>query len=139
MPTSAEILLRQQYEALQAFDRLLFAEHACLLQAQVSQLPDITAQKTAQLAALEALEQRRVLAFAEDAAASASPLWQQVQTLARQVAEANQRNGAMILALSRSTEGALHILRGTDDSAALYGAQGLGQTQGTASRLVASA
>ena len=139
MLTSAETLLRQQYEALQAFDRLLFAEHACLLQAQVSQLPDITAQKTAQLAALEALEQRRVLAFAEDAAASASPLWQQVQTLARQVAEANQRNGAMILALSRSTEGALHILRGTDDSAALYGAQGLGQTQGATSRLVTSA
>ncbi|MGC9184960.1 MAG: flagella synthesis protein FlgN [Thiomonas sp.] len=139
MSTPAESILRQQLDALQAFDRLLVAEHACLLQAGVDQLPALTEQKTAQLAALEAIEQQRQAAFREDAAAGASALWAQVQALAKQVSQANQRNGAMIMALTRNTEGALHILRGTADGLGLYGAQGLGQAGCAAARLLVSA
>ncbi|OYV34278.1 MAG: flagellar biosynthesis protein FlgN, partial [Thiomonas sp. 20-64-5] len=39
MASPAEDILRQQFEMLQTFDRLLVAEHACLLQAAVDQLP----------------------------------------------------------------------------------------------------
>lgn len=139
MSASAESILRQQLDALQTFDRLLIAEHACLLQAGVDQLPALTEQKTAQLAVLEAIEQQRQAAFREDAAAGASALWVQVQALAKQVSQANQRNGAMIMALTRNTEGALHILRGTSDGLGLYGAQGQGQAGGAAARLLVSA
>lgn len=139
MPPSADVILREQLDKLQAFDRLLVAEHACLLQAAVDQLSELTAQKTARLDELEALERQRVTAFHQDAAASTSAVWAQVQALAKQVAQANQRNGAMILALVRNTEGALHILRGTSDDAVLYGAQGQGQAGGAAARLLVSA
>jgi len=139
MSSPAENILRQQLDALQTFDRLLVAEHACLLQAGVDQLPALTEQKTAHLAALERIEQQRQAAFRQDAAAGASALWAQVQALAKQVSEANQRNGAMINALTRNTEGALHILLGTAQGAGLYGAQGLGQAGGAAARLLVSA
>lgn len=138
MSSPVEAILRQQFDALQAFDRLLAAEHACLLQAGVDQLPALTEQKTAHLAALEAVEQQRQAAFRQDAAASRSALWAQVQTLAKQASQANQRNGAMIMALARNTEGALHILRGASDGVGLYGAQGQGQAGGAAPRLLAS-
>ncbi|MDD4887329.1 MAG: flagellar export chaperone FlgN [Thiomonas sp.] len=140
MSSPAEAILRQQLDALQAFDRLLVAEHACLLQAGVDQLPALTEQKTAQLAALEAIEQQRQAAFRQDTAAGTRALWAQVQTLAKQVSHANQRNGAMITALTRNTEGALHILRGASEEVGLYGAQGQGQQAGgPAARLLASA
>ena len=139
MSPTAEAILRLQLDSLQAFDRLLVAEHACLLQAAVDRLPGLTMQKTAQIEELETLEQQRVAAFHQDAAAGSSALWAQVQALAKQVSEANQRNGAMIMALARNTEGALHILRGTSDEAVLYGAQGQGQAGGAAARLLVSA
>ena len=139
MQPTVEELLRQQLERLQAFDRLLVSEHACLLQAAIAQLPGLTEQKTAQLAELELLEQQRLAAFQHDNAASNSALWGQVQTLAKQVSLANQRNGAMIMALARNTEGALHLLRGTSDDLGLYGAQGQGQAGGAAARLLVSA
>ena len=131
MPQSVEALVealfRLQLDKLQAFHRLLLQEHACLLRAAADELPALTEQKNTLLAEIDAIERERMAQFDTQPEAPASPLWGSVQTLARQVAEANRRNGAMISALVRSTEGALQILRGNPDGVDLYGAHGQGQ------------
>ncbi|MGE0072530.1 MAG: flagellar export chaperone FlgN [Thiomonas sp.] len=137
MSTPLSALLDEQLRKLQALQRLLAAEHDCLLHAAADRLAALAAEKTASFAELDAIEQRRQAAFAQDTQAAQSPLWLQVQELARQVAAANQRNGAMIQALLRHVEGGLHILRGTAEADTLYGAQG--QRIGSASRRLVSA
>lgn len=139
MPQTVDGLLRQQLDRLQALDRLLVEEHACLLKAAADQLPALTERKNALMAELETLERERVIAFADTAGASTLATWASVQTLARQVVEANQRNGVMIAALVRSTEGALQILRGNPDGVDLYGSHGQGQSGSGSARLLVSA
>lgn len=139
MPQVVEDILRLQFDKLQAFDRLLVTEHACLLQAAVDQLPALSEQKTALIAEIESIEQDRINAFHQDVNASSSPAWASVQRLAKQVSDANQRNGSMIMALMRNTEGALQILRGTTGEVDLYGAHGQGQAGSAAARLQVSA
>ncbi|MBN8745232.1 MAG: flagellar protein FlgN [Thiomonas arsenitoxydans] len=142
MSQSVDSLLRLQLDKLQAFDRLLIEEHACLLRAATDQLPALTERKNSLLAEIDALERERIVQFGaltEAGATSAPPLWSAVQTLARSIAEANQRNGAMISALVRSTEGALQILRGNAEGVDLYGAHGQGQPGSGPVRLQVSA
>lgn len=139
MPQTVDGLLRQQLDRLQALDRLLAEEHACLLKAAADQLPALTERKNALMAELETLERERVIAFADTAGATTLAAWASVQTMARQVAEANQRNGVMIAALVRSTEGALQILRGNPDGVDLYGSHGQGQSGSGSGRLLVSA
>ncbi|WP_298290842.1 flagella synthesis protein FlgN [Thiomonas sp.] len=124
MSTPLSVLLDAQLHKLQALDRLLATEHDCLLHAAAERLDALAAEKTALFAELDAIERQRQAAFAQDALAAQAPLWPQVRQLARQVATANQRNGAMIQALLRHVEGGLHILRGTSEADTLYGAQG---------------
>lgn len=139
MSQTIDSLLHQQFERLHALDRLLMEEHACLLQAAADRLPELTERKNALMAELETLERDRLRQFAAVADAAASASWGQVQALARQVAAANQRNGVMISALVRSTEGALQILRGVPDSVDLYGSHGQGQSGSGSARLLVSA
>jgi flagella synthesis protein FlgN len=139
MQQSVDSLLRLQLDKLQAFDRLLIEEHACLLRAAADQLPALTEQKNSLLAEIDALERERIVQFGAQAEAAINPLWSAVQTLARSIAEANQRNGAMISALVRSTEGALQILRGNAEGVDLYGAHGQGQPGSGPVRLQVSA
>ncbi|WP_079415172.1 flagella synthesis protein FlgN [Thiomonas intermedia] len=139
MPQTVDDLLRHQLDRLQALDRLLAEEHACLLKAAADQLPALTERKNALMAELETLERERVIAFADTAGATTRAAWASVQTMARQVAEANQRNGVMIAALVRSTEGALQILRGDPDGVDLYGSHGQGQSGSGSARLLVSA
>ena len=140
MPQTVDGLLRQQLDRLQALDRLLAEEHVCLLKAAADQLPALTERKNALMAELETLERERVIALADTAGATTPRAsWASVQTMARQVAEANQRNGVMIAALVRSTEGALQILRGNPDGVDLYGSHGQGQSGSGSARLLVSA
>lgn len=139
MQQSVDSLLRLQLDKLQAFDRLLIEEHACLLRAAADQLSALTERKNSLLAEIDALERERIVQFGAQTEAVANPLWSAVQTLARSIAEANQRNGAMISALVRSTEGALQILRGNAESVDLYGAHGQGQPGSGPVRLQVSA
>lgn len=139
MQQSVDSLLRLQLDKLQAFDRLLIEEHACLLRAAADQLPALTEQKNSLLAEIDALERERIMQFGAQTEAVINPLWSAVQTLARSIAEANQRNGAMISALVRSTEGALQILRGNAEGVDLYGAHGQGQPGSGPVRLQVSA
>lgn len=139
MATETEHLLQEQLAALQALAGVLAAEHDCLLRAAIDQLPIWTEQKTAWISVLQALEQKRLTQWDQNAAAHAPTLWNAVQTLAQQVAQANGRNGMMISALMRNTEGALHILRGTADQPGLYGVQGRGQAGAAGPRLLVSA
>ncbi len=94
---------------------LLQTEHAALLRADALALPELAARKTELFQALQSLQPGGE-ATADDPA--------DVRELARQVAADNQRNGAMIAALLRHTEGALQVLRGAADAAAVYGPQG---------------
>jgi flagella synthesis protein FlgN len=139
MATETEHLLQEQLTALQALAGVLAAEHDCLLRAAVDQLPACTEQKTAWLSVLQALEQKRLAQWNQDAAAHAPTLWNAVQALAQQVAQANGRNGVMISALMRNTESALHLLCGTAEQPGLYGAHGQGHASTAGPRLLVSA
>lgn len=136
-------VLAQMRDALQALDELLAAEHDCLLHARIDALTALTERKTALLGQVAALEQQRTALLRQDATAAGSALWTQVQALAKRVVEANSRNGAMIQALLRNTEGALHVLlqtlRGSADQPGLYGAHGQGQSGSAAGRWQVSA
>ena len=140
MPQSLDDLLRQELESLQSLAALLEQEHDCLLKAAADQLPALTEQKNTLMTRLDSLEsERQRLLHGDKAAAEGSPMWASVQARARQVAEANQRNGVMISALVRSTEGALQILRGDPDGVDLYGSHGQGQSGSGSARLLVSA
>ena len=62
MPQTVDGLLRQQLDRLQALDRLLAEEHACLLKAAADQLPALTERKNALMAELETLERVKIVA-----------------------------------------------------------------------------
>lgn len=132
-------LLAQQRACLETFRAILESEHQSLLRADVGDLQAVAERKAELFAQIEELESRRVAVFAQNAAADRRPDWSAVRALAEQVAQANQRNGAMIMALLGSTDGALQILRGVAGTGNFYGPQGRPAMGGGASRPLANA
>ena len=96
-----------------------------MLAGQPLQLPDLAARKSALCAELDRLQ-------AGDAAAAP-----QLRALLKAVAEANARNGQVVAAMIRNTQGALDILRGASGAAATYGPHG--ESARTVSRPLGSA
>ena len=133
----ADVLARQR-ACLESLREVLEAEHRALLAADAGALPALADGKTRLFSEIEALEARRRDSFGA-AAVKARADWTLVRSLADDVARANQRNGAMISALVRSTEGALQILRGNAEGVDLYGAHGQGQPGSGPVRLQVSA
>ncbi len=117
-------------ELLEQLAQLLEEEFEALLQSHdAGRIEQLAAGKSALCAQIDALQPQA----ADDAARL-----QRVRALAQAVAQANQRNGAMLAALIRNTRGALDVLRGTDKSGAVYGPQGR-TLDGTAAKPLGSA
>ncbi len=120
----ADAVQRQQ-QLLGELGQLLQHELDALLAGQPLQLPDLAARKSALCTELERLQ-------VGDAAASP-----QLHALLKAVAEANARNGQVVAAMIRNTQGALDILRGAAGAVATYGPRG--ESSRTVSRPLGSA
>ncbi len=107
----AEQLLRQRH-LLEQLGQVLQDELDSMLAGKPLALPDLAARKSALCAELEQLQQ---------GAEAAAP---QLRALLQAVAEANARNGQVVSAMIRNTQGALDILRGVGGAAATYGPHG---------------
>lgn len=130
LPSAERALAQNRREVLTALRDLLQIEHAALLRADALALPELATRKVELLQALaSSLPDGRVVA--EDA--------DDLRALAQQVANDNQRNGAMIAALLRHTEGALQVLRGVADAPGVYGPQGQAATVGGSVRAIGRA
>ena len=137
---AVQAVLETQRARLDALHALLQSEQEALLRADAMSLPEIAERKTVLFGELQALETQRLALFAAQGPSSAlDAAWQPVRTLAQAVAADNQRNGAMIAALIRNTEGALQVLRGAADAAAVYSAKGYSAAASGSSRPLASA
>ena len=103
-------------DLLEQLAQLLEEEFATLLQVHdARRIEELASRKSALCAAIEALQPQ---------AGDDPEQLLRVRELAQAVAQANQRNGAMLAALIRNTRGALDVLRGADAKAAVYGPQG---------------
>lgn len=117
---SADALLQRERELLAEVAGVLQREHAALLAAEVASLPAFAEDKARICAELEDIERQLAAAgSAQDPARRDG-----IRELARQVAEANLRNGVVVSALMRNTQGALDILRGIPGAPPLYGPGG---------------
>ena len=112
-----------QRALLEELARILQSELDAMLAGQPLQLPELAARKSALCAELE-----RRGADGADA---------ELRELLQAVAQANARNGAIIAAMIRNTQGALDILRGAVGGGDLYDPRG--QARSSSSRPLGSA
>ena len=112
-----------QRALLEELTRILQSELDAMLAGQPLQLPELAARKSALCAELE-----RRGADGADA---------ELRELLQAVAQANARNGAIIAAMIRNTQGALDILRGAVGGGDLYDPRG--QSRSSSSRPLGSA
>ncbi len=112
-----------QRALLEELARILQGELDAMLAGQPLQLPELAARKSALCAELE-----RRGADGADA---------ELRELLQAVAQANARNGAIIAAMIRNTQGALDILRGAVGGGDLYDPRG--QARSSSSRPLGSA
>ena len=115
-----------QRALLEELARILQSELDAMLAGQPLQLPELAARKSALCAELE----RRGADGADGADA-------ELRELLQAVAQANARNGAIIAAMIRNTQGALDILRGAVGGGDLYDPRG--QARSSSSRPLGSA
>ena len=108
---------------LEELARILQSELDAMLAGQPLQLPELAARKSALCAELE-----RQGAGGADA---------ELRELLQAVAQANARNGAIVAAMIRNTQGALDILRGAVGGSDLYDPRG--QSRSSSSRPLGSA
>ncbi len=116
-------------DALEQLLQLLQTELDTLLQHHdASRIEQLAARKSELCARIDALQQR---------SAPEVPDAPRLRDLAREVAQANQRNGAVLAALIRNTQGALNVLRGAAgaDRGEVYGPRGRSVAAGTAKPL----
>ena len=129
-PSETPTAAARAIELLEQLAQLLEEEFDTLLRAHdARRIEQLAARKSGLCSQIEALQPQA----ADDAARL-----QRVRELAQAVAQANQRNGAMLAALIRNTRGALDVLRGTDKTGAVYGPQGR-TLDGTAAKPLGSA
>lgn len=131
-PDHLDRLLLEQQRLLEQVGQILQSELDALLGGSIDQLPDLAARKTSLCAEIDRLEQARI--GLPDAPAQArqagsgdgAERTRKIRELTQAVAQANQRNGLVVSALLRNTQGALDILRGIPNpgSAAVYGPYG---------------
>ena len=113
-PQGAEAARAQrQRDLLEQLGQVLQGELDAMLAGQALQLPDLAARKSALCTELEQLQ--------TEAAAAAAP---DLRALLEAVAQANARNGQIVAAMIRNTQGALDILRGAVGGAPTYGPRG---------------
>jgi flagella synthesis protein FlgN len=119
---ASDPLLQGQQERLEALAALLQTELDLLLAGDPGALPELAQRKSALCAEVEALERQR----AQRAPRADDARGRRLRELTQAVAQANQRNGVVIAALIRNTQGALDILRGVTpgESGAIYGRGG---------------
>lgn len=117
-------------ELLEQLVRLLQDELDTLVQAHdASRIEDIAARKGALCQRIEALQGPSNPSDPEQA--------RRLRELTREVAQANQRNGAVVAALIRNTRGALDVLRAMPgaEAAEVYGPRGRSLGSGPAKPL----
>ncbi len=132
-----ERALQAQQSLLERLDALLQLELDALVGGDAGLLPSLADEKTALCVQLEQCEQARLLACGGMTDARS----EQVRELTQRVAQANQRNGAVVATLMRNAQGALAILRGIPltDGGSVYGPRGQAATASSATKPLASA
>ena len=134
-PDQLDRLLLEQQGLLEQVGQILQSELDALLGGSIDQLPDLAARKTSLCAEIDRLEQARIglsgMSAASAQARQAGPgdgaeRSRKIRELTQAVAQANRRNGLVVSALLRNTQGALDILRGIPNpgGAAVYGPYG---------------
>ncbi|MDE2256054.1 MAG: flagellar protein FlgN [Betaproteobacteria bacterium] len=128
-PEAFDRILLAQQDLLGRLQQMLQTELEALLAGDVEHLHGLAAGKMDVFAELRALEQQRLERAGQRSAAMAvgeADRMRKVQELGRAVVQANQRNGLIVSALIRNTQGALDILRGigADNAAGVYGPAG---------------
>jgi flagella synthesis protein FlgN len=153
MHEQLDAILQSQQQLLQSIGQILQTELEALLAGDAAQLPDLAMRKIAICAELDHLEQSRARLTGQFEAihalnrttatiASEATRPNEIRELAKAVAQANQRNGLVVSALIRNTQGALDILRGisaADAAAGVYGPYGQAPSGHQASKPLASA
>lgn len=132
-----ERVLHEQQGLLERLDALLQLELDALVAGDAGLLPSLAEEKTALCAQLEQCEQARMRASGGQADARS----EQLRELTRRVAQANQRNGAVVATLMRNAQGALAILRGIPQAAggSMYGPRGQSAAGSSSTKPLASA
>ena len=150
-PDHLDQLLLEQQRLLEQVGQILQSELDALLGGSIDQLPDLAARKTNLCAEIDRLEQARIGLLGTSAAAFAQARQagpgdgteraRKIRALTQAVAQANQRNGLVVSALLRNTQGALDILRGMPHpgSATVYGPYGQALAGHQSSKPLASA
>jgi flagellar biosynthesis/type III secretory pathway chaperone len=112
-----------QRALLEELARILQGELDAMLAGQPLQLPELAARKSALCAELERL--------------GTDALGDELRGLLKEVARANARNGAIVAAMIRNTQGAIDILRGAVGGGDVYDPRG--QSRSPSSRPLGSA
>ncbi|MBW4048219.1 MAG: flagellar protein FlgN [Proteobacteria bacterium] len=128
-PEAFDRILLAQQDLLGRLQQMLQTELEALLAGDVENLHGLAAGKMDVFAELRALEQQRLERVGQRSAAMSveeADRMRKIQELGRAVVQANQRNGMIVSALIRNTQGALDILRGisADTAAGVYGPAG---------------
>ena len=148
-------LLQAEFEALEAFSRLLTEENTHLEVRDADSLPGVAKRKSAVIAQLGALGDQRNLwllahGYAEDQAGveswladkttpkNAKTLWQSLLQTARQSRDLNQLNSQLLNQQLQTTSEALAILTREASRQSLYGSDGQPQAL-TGNRVIDSA
>ena len=139
MPDAVELerVLREQQGLLERLEGLLERELQALTAGESDRLPALADEKTSLCAQLEALEQERQRA----SEGVVDERHAQVRALTQRVAQANQRNGAVVSTLMRNAQGALAILRGIPQGSggSVYGPRGQTAAGSSSTKPLASA
>jgi flagella synthesis protein FlgN len=114
---------QEQRALLEELARILQGELDAMLAGQPLQLPELAARKSALCAQLERV--------------GTDALSDELRTLLKDVAQANARNGAIVAAMIRNTQGAIDILRGAVGGSDVYDPRG--QSRSSSSRPLGSA
>jgi flagella synthesis protein FlgN len=143
--TELESIVRQEISAAARVRDILEAEHGVLGQRDPDRLSTVTADKTAALETLEALERRRREVCARvgagpapadlsawlaahgrpgPAAASLEARWVELTRVVSDCRRLNQANGLVVATLQRRSQQVLNLLRTGDSEPAAYGRTG---------------